>query len=1087
MEGEVGAQVAPTFIHEALPGRFCERPPVTRKRDLQWQNDNFQQQLRLNSGFQNQSSKNHWDPKVWDWDSVAFVGEPVREVAEGLRLGPAEVVDVDAEENRKGEGTLMPLALRKGSADENGENLTLKLGGSTYFSSEVPVLRPNKRVCSGSPGGTGSYPMCQVDDCRADLSSSKDYHRRHKVCEHHSKTAKALVGQQLQRFCQQCSRFHLLSEFDEGKRSCRRRLAGHNRRRRKTQPEDVSSRLLVPGNQERNGSGELDIINLLTVIARLQGNNVDKTTNGPSIADADRVIQILSKIISLPMSTGSAKLPVLGGFDLNISQTSQASSEQPSSMNRNQPASSNVDLLAVLSAALAACSPNVLAILSQGSSDISSYDKTKANSLEQDAGFNLQKKESSVFPSVGMERSNSSYRSPLELSECLVQDAQPSLSLQLFSSSPEDGSSPNLGSSRKYFSSDSSNPMEERSPPSSPPLVQKLFPLHSAKEIMKHERMSVCREDNVAIEASTSNDWSSALELFKGSNGMVGNNGVSVVPFQAGYTSSSGSDYSPSSSNSDAQDRTGRIIFKLFDKDPSSFPGTLRAQILSWLSNSPSEMESYIRPGCVVLSVYVSMPSIAWEELQEDLIRCVSTLLQGSDLDFWRTGRFLVHTDRQLASHKDGKIRLCKSWRTWSAPELVSVSPLAFEAGKETSLILRGRNLNVPGTKIHCTYRGGYVSKEVSGSYSGTIYDDSSVENFSFPGGAPNVLGRCFIEVENGFKGNSFPVILADAAICRELRILESEFEEDARRTDVTLEDPIRDFGRPRSREDLLHFLNELGWLFQRKGTSASSAFSPARFKLLFAFSVERDWSAVVKTLLDLFIEGNSGRDGLSGESLEALSEIQLLNRAVKRKCREMVELLLHYFVSGSNNASKKYLFPPNVAGPGGVTPLHLAACTQDSEDMVDALTNDPQEVGLKCWSSLLDVSGHSPHAYALMRNNHSYNRVVARKVADRRNRQVSIPITNADISLEQSWMMVDADKLNPQGTRGRACAQCAVAATRKSKLVPSVQGLLHRPYARAMLAIAAVCVCVCLFLRGSPDIGSIAPFKWENVDYGMI
>ena len=29
-------------------------------------------------------------------------------------------------------------------------------------------------------------------------------------------------------------RFHLLSEFDNGKRSCRKRLADHNRRRRKS-------------------------------------------------------------------------------------------------------------------------------------------------------------------------------------------------------------------------------------------------------------------------------------------------------------------------------------------------------------------------------------------------------------------------------------------------------------------------------------------------------------------------------------------------------------------------------------------------------------------------------------------------------------------------------------------------------------------------------------------------------------------------------------------------------------------------------------------------------------------------------------
>jgi len=32
-------------------------------------------------------------------------------------------------------------------------------------------------------------------------------------------------------------RFHDLAEFDESKRSCRRRLAGHNERRRKSNPE----------------------------------------------------------------------------------------------------------------------------------------------------------------------------------------------------------------------------------------------------------------------------------------------------------------------------------------------------------------------------------------------------------------------------------------------------------------------------------------------------------------------------------------------------------------------------------------------------------------------------------------------------------------------------------------------------------------------------------------------------------------------------------------------------------------------------------------------------------------------------------
>ncbi|KAL1550471.1 squamosa promoter-binding-like protein 13A [Salvia divinorum] len=76
---------------------------------------------------------------------------------------------------------------------------------------------------------------CLVDRCSADLSTCRDYHRRHKVCEAHSKTPKVTIGGREQRFCQQCSRFHSLVEFDEGKRSCRKRLDGHNRRRRKAQ------------------------------------------------------------------------------------------------------------------------------------------------------------------------------------------------------------------------------------------------------------------------------------------------------------------------------------------------------------------------------------------------------------------------------------------------------------------------------------------------------------------------------------------------------------------------------------------------------------------------------------------------------------------------------------------------------------------------------------------------------------------------------------------------------------------------------------------------------------------------------------
>ncbi|KAA8515898.1 hypothetical protein F0562_019077 [Nyssa sinensis] len=111
----------------------------------------------------------------------------------------------------------------------------LNLGGRTYFSSSEDdfVNRLYRRSRPVEPGSVNS-PRCQAEGCNADLTHAKHYHRRHKVCEFHSKAATVIAAGLTQRFCQQCSRFHLLSEFDNGKRSCRKRLADHNRRRRKS-------------------------------------------------------------------------------------------------------------------------------------------------------------------------------------------------------------------------------------------------------------------------------------------------------------------------------------------------------------------------------------------------------------------------------------------------------------------------------------------------------------------------------------------------------------------------------------------------------------------------------------------------------------------------------------------------------------------------------------------------------------------------------------------------------------------------------------------------------------------------------------
>ncbi|XP_040377151.1 squamosa promoter-binding-like protein 5 [Oryza brachyantha] len=137
-----------------------------------------------------------------------------------------------------------------------GGRIGLNLGRRTYFS-PADVLAVDRLLLRSRLGGMGmgvlglglaaahhhhQPPRCQAEGCKADLSAAKHYHRRHKVCDYHAKAAAVVAGGKQQRFCQQCSRFHVLAEFDEAKRSCRKRLTEHNRRRRKPTAGGAQSR-----------------------------------------------------------------------------------------------------------------------------------------------------------------------------------------------------------------------------------------------------------------------------------------------------------------------------------------------------------------------------------------------------------------------------------------------------------------------------------------------------------------------------------------------------------------------------------------------------------------------------------------------------------------------------------------------------------------------------------------------------------------------------------------------------------------------------------------------------------------------------
>ncbi|CAM0955541.1 unnamed protein product [Alopecurus aequalis] len=87
---------------------------------------------------------------------------------------------------------------------------------------------------SGAAGRGGASEMkCQVPGCEADIRELKGYHKRHRVCLRCAHASAVMLDGVQKRYCQQCGKFHVLLDFDEDKRSCRRKLERHNKRRRR--------------------------------------------------------------------------------------------------------------------------------------------------------------------------------------------------------------------------------------------------------------------------------------------------------------------------------------------------------------------------------------------------------------------------------------------------------------------------------------------------------------------------------------------------------------------------------------------------------------------------------------------------------------------------------------------------------------------------------------------------------------------------------------------------------------------------------------------------------------------------------------
>lgn len=248
-------------------------------------------------------------------------------------------------------------------------------------------------------------------------------------------------------------------------------------------------------------------------------------------------MQILSKINSLPIQANLADKLQPSKTNSGITP-SHISPDSQNRSNGNAASPSTKNLLAVLSAPPTSHSSDQ----SQPSTEGSDLDKRKSPRVNQAACVNLPRGEGS----------STSQHSTMEEIEYHIQETSPNVPLQLFSSSPEEDGTRNTPSYRNYLSSHSSNPSIDRSPMASPPVVHNLFPMQTSRETAKHDRYST--SDDVAyVKATMSNGCSTSLQLFGSPLRPNENCSIQSSPNQAVYTSSSGSDHSPSSQSSDAQ------------------------------------------------------------------------------------------------------------------------------------------------------------------------------------------------------------------------------------------------------------------------------------------------------------------------------------------------------------------------------------------------------------------------------------------------------------------------------------------------------------------------------------------------------
>uniref|UniRef100_A0A803NA54 SBP-type domain-containing protein n=1 Tax=Chenopodium quinoa TaxID=63459 RepID=A0A803NA54_CHEQI len=245
-------------------------------------------------------------------------------------------------------------------------------------------------------------------------------------------------------------------------------------------------------------------------------------------------------------------------------------------------------------------------------------------------------------------------------------------------------------------------------------------------------------------------------------------------------------EYSPPSDTKSAYTSacpTGRISFKLYDWNPAEFPRRLRHQIFQWLASMPVELEGYIRPGCTILTVFVSMPQYMWVKLFEDPVSYVQNSVGHGGILSGRGAALVYLNDLRFRVMREGA-SVMKVKVAVRAPRLHYIYPPCFEAGKPMDFVACGSNLLQPKFRSLVSFAGKYLAHDYYVAFPRGKEDKPAIDydyqlcRIYVPHTEPSYFGPAFVEVENECGLSNFiPILIGDAHVCSEIKLIHQKYD----------------------------------------------------------------------------------------------------------------------------------------------------------------------------------------------------------------------------------------------------------------------------------------------------------------------